>query len=178
VFTLTISLPDENWCSNLLRNVRWNKGQVKCPRCHCYDIKKDGQYRYYQKYFCKHCERWFNDKTGTTFHYSHTPLRKWFLAIYLYFILWPRCSIKEISSEVVVPYPRCYGFIRTVMENLTSSSSILSATTTKLDGEVESDEFYIKAGLKGRSYHDEIQKSGREPRKRGLKPWRGRQRYI
>ncbi|MGD9535396.1 MAG: IS1595 family transposase [Candidatus Nitrosocosmicus sp.] len=46
-------------------------------------------------------------------------------------------------------------------------------STTKLDGEVESDEFYIKAGLKGRSYHDEIVKAEkRKPRKRGLKPWR------
>jgi hypothetical protein len=106
------------------------------------------------------------------FHYSHTPLKKWFLAIYLYFILWPGCSIREISSEVVVPYPRCYGFIRTVMEKLSSLSS------TKLDGPAECDEFYIKAGLKGRSYHDEIVKTGRKPRKRRLKPWRGRQRYV
>jgi hypothetical protein len=106
----------------------------------------------------------------------HTPLKKWFLALYLYFVLWPGCSVREISLEVAVPYPRCYGFIRTVMEKL-SSSSLLS--TTKLDGEVESDEFYIKAGLKGRSYHDEIVKSAkRQPRKRGLKPWRGRQRYV
>ena len=96
-----------------------------CPRCHSYDIKKDGQYRSYQKYFCKHCERWFNDKTGTIFHYSHTPLKKWFLAIYLYFVLWPGCSIREISLELVVPYPRCYRFIRTVMEKLSSSRSLL-----------------------------------------------------
>ena len=57
------------------------------------------------------------------------------------------------------------------MEKLSSSSI---STTTKLDGEVESDEFYIKAGLKGRTYHDEIVKAKRQPRKRGLKPWRGR----
>jgi hypothetical protein len=57
------------------------------------------------------------------------------------------------------------------MEKLLSSS-ILS--TTKLDGITEGDEFYIKAGLKGRSYHDEIVKLERKPRKRGLKPWRGR----
>jgi hypothetical protein len=62
------------------------------------------------------------------------------------------------------------------MEKL-SSLSLLS--TTKLDGEVESDEFYIKARLKGRSYHEEIVKSAKiQPRKRGLKPWRGRQRYV
>ena len=91
---------DESWCTSLLRNVRWDKGRVECPRCHSYDIKKDGRYRCYQKYFCKQCERWFNDKTGTVFHYSHTPLKKWFLAIYLYFVLWPGCSIKETSLEI------------------------------------------------------------------------------
>ena len=89
--------------------------------------------------------------------------------MYLYFVLWPGCSIREISLEVVVPYPRCYRFIRTVMEKI---SSLLS---NKLDGNIEGDEFYIKAGLKGRSYHDEIVKSiGRKPRRRGLKPCRGR----
>ena len=38
----------------------------------------------------------------------------------------------------------------------------------KLGGNVEGDEFYIKAGLKGRSYHDEIVKSAEEnPGKEG-----------
>ncbi|MFB5600965.1 MAG: hypothetical protein ACE5SW_12160 [Nitrososphaeraceae archaeon] len=32
------------------------------------------------KYFHKQCQRWFNDKTGTVFHYSHPPLKIWFLA--------------------------------------------------------------------------------------------------
>jgi transposase-like protein len=94
----------------------------------------------------------------------------WFLAMYLYFVLWPGCSIREISLEVVVPYPRCYRFIRTVMEKISSSFS----SYTKLGGKVEGDEFYIKAGMKGRPYHYEIIKSGRNPRKRGLKPPRGR----
>ena len=57
---------------------------------------------------------------------------------------------REVSFEVVVPYPRCYRFIsRTVMEKLLSS-----LPSTKLDGPAaEGDEFYIKAGgLKGRPY--------------------------
>ena len=54
------------------------------------------------------------------------------------------------------------------MEKLSSISA------TKLDDIIEVDEFYIKAGLKGRSYHNEIVKTGRKPRQRGLKPWRGR----
>ncbi|MDN5867278.1 MAG: hypothetical protein L0H55_07750 [Candidatus Nitrosocosmicus sp.] len=51
------------------------------------------------------------------------------------------------------------------------SSSIL--TTIKLEDIIEVDEFYIKAGFQGRSYHDEIQKLGRQPRKRGLRSCRG-----
>lgn len=173
MFTLTTSLPDESWCTSVLREVRWKKNKnVICPRCQSNNVKKDGFYKSYQKYFCKQCERWFNDKTSTVFHYSHTPLKVWFLAMYLYFVLWPGCSIREISLEVVVPYPRCYRFIRTIMEKI--SSSLSSSSSTKLGGNVEGDEFYIKAGLKGRSYHYEIVKSGRKPRRRGLKPWRGR----
>ncbi|MGI9011387.1 MAG: hypothetical protein ACR2F1_09405 [Nitrososphaeraceae archaeon] len=40
------------------------------------------------------------------------------------------------------------------MEKITSSLP----SSTKLGGNVEGDEFCIKAGLKGRSYHDEIVK--------------------
>ncbi|HTH21051.1 MAG TPA: hypothetical protein VL854_02435 [Nitrososphaeraceae archaeon] len=60
------------------------------------------------------------------------------------------------------------------MDKISSSSSY-----TKLDGKVEDDEFYIKVGSKGRSYHDEIVKSaGRKPRKRGLKPLLTGMKYV
>ena len=82
------------------------------PHCQSNSIKKDGLYRSYQKsIFVSNVKekRIHNDKTGTIFHYSHTPLKIWFLAMYLYFVLWPGCSIREeISLEIVVPYPRCY----------------------------------------------------------------------
>jgi hypothetical protein len=122
-------------------------------------VKKDGYYRSYQKYFCKECKR--------------------SLALYLFFVLWPGCYIHETSLEVRVSYYRCYKFIRSVMKRLTSSSSSSSSAlgSVKLGGIVEADEFYIKAGLKGRPYHLEILNSGRLPRHRGLKPWRGRGTY-
>jgi transposase-like protein len=126
MFTLSESLPDEGWCAKVLRNVRWNSFAV-CPHCNSLQVKKDGYYRSYQKYFCKECKRWFNDKTGTIFHYSHTPLKAWFLALYLFFVLWPGCSIHETSLEVRVSYYRCYKFIRSVMKRLTSSSSALGS---------------------------------------------------
>jgi transposase-like protein len=110
MFTLTTNLPSESWCASVLRRVRWGRedssGKAICPRCGSSKTKKDGYYGCYQKYFCKSCGRSFNDKTGTLFHYSHTPLNRWFLAIYLFFVLWLGCSIRETSQEAVIPYYR------------------------------------------------------------------------
>ena len=58
------------------------------------------------------------------------------------------------------------------MEKL--SSPLSTTNNVKLKGTIEVDEFYIKAGFKGRAYHNDIIKSGREPRRRALKPWKGR----
>jgi hypothetical protein len=52
------------------------------------------------------------------------------------------------------------------MERIASSSK---SYNVKLMGVIEADEFYLKAGLKGRPYHGEILNSGRLPRHRGLK---------
>ena len=54
----------------------------------------------------------FNDKTDTIFHYSHTPLKKWFMVIYLFFVLWPGCSIMETSLQTDIPYYICYTFLK------------------------------------------------------------------
>ena len=139
--------------------------------CHSQNIKKNGCYRSYQKFYCKCCKKNFNDKTDTIFHYSHTPLKKWFMVLYLFFVLWPGCSIMETSLQTDIPYHICYRFVRTVMERIASSSK---SDNVKLKGVIETDEFYIKAGLKGRPYHDEILNSGRLPRDRGFKAWKGR----
>ena len=113
-----------------------------------------------------------NDKTDTIFHYSHTPLKKWFIVLSILCIV-PGCSIMETSLQTDIPYYICYRFVRTVMERIASSSS--KSDNVKLTGVIEADEFYIKAGLKGRPYHDEILNSGRLlPRERGLKAWKGR----
>ena len=93
------------------------------------------------------------------------------MVLYLFFVLWPGCSIMETSLQTDIPYYICYRFVRTVMERIASSSK---SDNVKLKGVIETDEFYIKAGLKGRPYHDEILNSGRLPRDRGLKAWKGR----
>ena len=77
----------------------------------------------------------------------------------------------ETSLQTDIPNYICYRFVRTVMERIASSSR---SDNVKLTGVIETDEFYIKAGLKGGPYQDEIFNSGRPPRDRGLKAWKGR----
>ena len=168
MFNLVAFLADERRCANLLRRIRWRRyNSITCIYCHSENIKKNGRYRAYQKYYCKCCKKNFNDKTDTIFHYSHTPLKKWFIVLYLFFVLWPGCSIMETSLQTDIPYYICCDrFVRTVMERIASSS--YKSDNVKLTGVIEADEFYIKAGLKGRPYHNEILNSGRLlPRERG-----------
>jgi transposase-like protein len=164
---LTVFL-DESLCAMLLRMVRWSGG-IYCLSCCSSKVKRHGKYKkIFQRYQCKECSKTFNDKTGTVFHYSHLSLSEWFLAIYLFCVVsWLGCSISSISSQLSIPYRQCYHMIRAVMYRLASTED------AKLDGEVETDELYTHAGMKGRSYHELIIKH-RMPRRRGIKPWRGR----
>jgi transposase-like protein len=49
MFTIATSLPDEKWCVDVLRKVRWN-GRITCPYCNSGNVKKDGWYRW-ERYF-------------------------------------------------------------------------------------------------------------------------------
>ena len=101
MFNPVAFLPDERRCANLLRKIRWTRyNRITCIYCHSQNIKKNGCYRSYQKFYCKCCKKNFNDKTDTIFHYSHTPLKKWFIVLYLFGLL-ERQDILEIGREVL-----------------------------------------------------------------------------
>jgi len=156
----------ENECLRVFRFLRWNDGAY-CPVCESRLLKKNGHYKAYQRYLCKVCGRSFNDRTGTIFHYSHVALGVWFLVIYLAFVL--EKSTRATAKEACLGYRACYRIVRTVMDRIYTS-----AVKHRLRGVVEVDEFYVRAGLKGRNYSGRL---GRPPRRRGLKPPRGRGTY-
>jgi hypothetical protein len=59
--------------------------------------------------------------------------------------------------------------IRTLLERISVRESTTKNRMLKKKKKVESDEFYMHAGLKGKLYHEEIILLAREPRKRALK---------
>ena len=130
----------ERRAANLLAQIRWRDG-VYCPRCRGESVIRYGSYRVFQRYRCKNCDRTFNDKTGTVFEHSSVELRKWFLAVYAYIRF--NTSLRQLDVEIDVSYKTVYRRVQRFLR-------ALDAPRPQLEGPVELDELYVKAGLKGR----------------------------
>jgi len=79
-------LPNDNACRLFLEDLRWN-GKPVCPHCGSingshYKLKTKGEFT--GLYKCKDCRERFTVTVGTMFEGSHVPLRKWFIAIYIF----------------------------------------------------------------------------------------------
>jgi transposase-like protein len=79
-------LPDDNACHLFLEDLRWD-GKPVCPHCgsineNHYKLKTKGEFT--GLYKCKDCRERFTVTVGTMFEGSHVPLRKWFIAIYIF----------------------------------------------------------------------------------------------
>jgi len=130
----------ERRAANLLAQIRWRNG-VYCPRCRGESVIRYGSYRVFQRYLCKDCDRTFNDQTGTVFGHSAVALRKWFLAVYTYIRF--NTSLRQLDVEIDVSYKTIYRRVQRFLR-------ALDAPQFQLEGPVEIDEFYVKAGRKGR----------------------------
>ena len=147
----------EHRAANLLEQVRWCNG-LYCPRCRAESVIQYGSYRVFQRYRCKNCDRTFNDQTGTVFEYSSVALRKWFLALYTYVRL--NTSIRQLDVEIDVAYKTVYRRVQRFLR-------ALDAPRPSLEGPVEIDELYVKAGFKGRERDCPSRSRGLSTRGRG-----------
>ncbi|MEM2964254.1 MAG: transposase [Candidatus Bathyarchaeia archaeon] len=156
-------MPSEVECAEVLREVRW-AGGLRCLQCGSGRVVRRGWRRLYQRYRCKDCGGWFNDRSGTVFAYSKLPLSLWF---YTAFQMQFKISVNELAETVNRPYNTMFRMVGKLRRNmyLTASKSL------RLKGIVELDEVYVKAGLKGK------RSLNRKPRVRGLKR-RGRGTYA
>lgn len=153
-------LSSDQLCAEFFRYIRWPNG-IYCPICGSRNIKGHGKYMdFLKRYLCKDCKSTFNDKTGTIFEHSKLKLKEWFCIAWLYFCLELPCL--KVSKET----KRSYS---TVLKAVRKFSNLLGEEAT-LNGEVESDELYERAGFKGRKVLHRL------PRKRGFGR-RGRGRF-
>lgn len=93
--------PTEESCREYLYAKRWPNGFV-CPKCGVIDDPYNIISR--NKYQCKHCNHQTSVTAGTIMEKSRTPLKKWFLAIYLMSCDKRGCSALRLKGELGVAY--------------------------------------------------------------------------
>jgi transposase-like protein len=151
----------EGSAARFLREVRWSNG-VRCIYCSSLSVIGWGWYR------CKACLRTFNDKSGTDFEYSRIPLNERLFIAYLSGCL----NVPLLRASIDVG--RSYGSVYRSFRRIMYAVGRYVRRYWRVSGDVEVDEVYVNAGLKGRGNHDRIILLGRGPRCRGLRAGRGR----
>ena len=93
-------MPSDEECAEVLREIRWAGGLI-CVYCGSRSVVKRGWRKsLYQRYRCKDCGRWFNDRTGTAMDHSRLPLRVWFFTA---FMLQSKVSVRELAETLKRP---------------------------------------------------------------------------
>lgn len=152
----------ERKCIQILKELRWDKGKVRCVHCDSDNIVCNGTKDRHQRYRCNDCNKFFNITTGTIFAHSNMRLNEWF---YIARELHRGISINQISKELGRSYQHVMHTAHKIMD------SVFMKRLIELDADdIEFDGMYQPAGSKG------TKQTERNPRKRGLK-LRGRGTY-
>jgi len=147
-------LLDNAKCYEQVRLLRWPDG-VTCPRCNSQDITrqgKDDSQPEKQRYWCKQCQRRFDDLTLSMFSGHHQPLKIWVHCLYL-------MSLNQSNHQIHQELDLNKDDVQKMAQQL-RECACSKTPEVLLDGEVECDEVYIVAGHKG---HPEAVKKKAEP---------------
>jgi transposase-like protein/predicted RNA-binding Zn-ribbon protein involved in translation (DUF1610 family) len=149
--TLTIKdffkrFPTDETCLAHLFSLRYGY-EFPCPKCGVI-----GTFRKLAKqpaYTCN-CGHHIHPMRGTIFEDSHTPLAKWFYAIYLFTTTRHGVPAKELQRQLGVSYPTAFRMAHLIRQHMARTDGDPS-----LGGHVEADETYIggvrRGGKGGRS---------------------------
>lgn len=137
--------PDDDTCLEHLFHIRHGAKPV-CPKC-----GEIGQFRKLSKlpaYTCN-CGHHIHPMVGTPFERSHTPLQKWFYAMYLFTTTRHGVPAKELQRQLGVTYKTAWRMGHEIRKYMA-----LIDGDDPLDGHVEADETMIggrrKGGKRGR----------------------------
>ena len=126
-------------CRDYLEILRWPVG-VQCPRCQSESISR---VLIRDQFDCNSCRYQFSVTSGTIFHDTHLPLRKWFIAIYLMIESKKGISANQLKRNLGVSYKTAWYLCHRIREALRRDTDPL------LKGIVEVDETFVGGKRKG-----------------------------
>src|SRR5690349_415803 len=130
---------EEN-CRAALEELRWPDG-VRCPRCNSVKISRIHER---DQFDCDVCRYQFSVTSGTIWHDTHLPLRKWFIAIYLVVESKKGFSANQMKRVLGVSYKTAWYLCHRIRAAMTEREP------EQLNGTVEVDECYIGGKTHGR----------------------------
>lgn len=136
----------ENRCIQFLLKQRWKDGFV-CPKCQ----HKQGYFiRTRLLYQCKSCRHQVSITSGTIFHKTRTPLRKWFWMIYFMTQSKHSYSVSGLQRLLKIPsYNTAWSMAQKIRKAMLDRDAVY-----KLAGHIEMDDSYFGArrapGKRGR----------------------------
>jgi len=127
--------PADDACLDHLMKIRYGE-RLACPKC-----GKEGKFHRLRKlpaYECAWCGHHIHPMVGTPFERTHTPLQKWFYAMYLFSTSRHGVPAKELQRQLGVTYKTAWRMgheIRKYMAEVDGGN--------ELRGHVEMDETLI-----------------------------------
>ena len=149
--TLTVTdffrqFPTDDACLEHLWEVRFGD-EVECGKC-----GKIGKFYRLSKepaYSCPRCGHHIHPMVGTPFEKTHTPLQKWFYAMYLFTTTRHGVAAKELQRQLGVTYKTAWRMGHLIRKHMADTDS-----EWQLVGTVEVDETYVggkrSGGKRGR----------------------------
>jgi transposase-like protein len=155
---VTADFATEDACLEYLERSRWN-GTLACLKCGSTKVArietKDKRGKMRRIYQCneKGCFHQFTATTGTIFHDTHLPLRKWFMAIALIADAKKGMSANQMSRHLGCHYRTAWFLCHRIRKAMEEAPDFLRGT-------VEVDETYLGGRYDKRRKRDRYEKIG------------------
>lgn len=133
ILDLVRTFSDEQTCINHLTALRW-EGEIISP----FDPDSKVYKCKGNKYRCKNTGKYFNVKTGTIFEDTKIPLRKWFMALYVFSSHKKGISSHQLARDIDVTQKTTWFMLHRLRYAFDHPNFKKS-----LSGEVEADETYM-----------------------------------
>jgi transposase-like protein len=131
----------EDRCREYLKHLRWPDGPA-CVKC---GSKSLSWISTRNQFDCNSCRARFSVTSGTVFHDSHLPLRKWFLATYMMVEAKKGVSANQLKRTLATSYKTAWYLCHRIR------SAMAAAHPEPLEGTVEIDETFIGGKVKSGS---------------------------